>query len=95
MAALEQTFSVYQDDHPDIVRHMEAEADAIQRLSQAKAELEKYQRTYGVLSALPPDVSQLAEQLHLKEVELEKLRLLEHQRQEVCDTLIVTETALH
>ncbi|KDR75197.1 hypothetical protein GALMADRAFT_69292 [Galerina marginata CBS 339.88] len=82
VAALEQTFSIYQDDHPDIVEHMKAEAEAIQQLSQVNAALERYKQTYGTLSTLPPEVSQLAEQVRIKELELESLRLAERQRQE-------------
>ena len=63
---------------------MKSEAEALEQLSLVKAELEKYQRTYGPTSTLPPDTSQLAEQLAKKERELEHLRLLERQRQEVC-----------
>lgn len=62
---------------------MKSEANTLQQLSKLKAELDKYQRTYGTLSTLPPDASQLAEQLHTKELELEKLRLLETERKEV------------
>ncbi|KAF8973107.1 BRE1 E3 ubiquitin ligase-domain-containing protein [Flammula alnicola] len=82
VAALEQTFSIYQDDHPDIVQHMKAQADALEQLSRVKSELEKYQRTFGSLSTMSGDVSQLTEQLRIKEVELERLRLLETQRKE-------------
>ncbi|TFK44380.1 hypothetical protein BDQ12DRAFT_672875 [Crucibulum laeve] len=82
IAALEQTFSVYQDDHPDVVRHMKAEADALQKLSEVTSQLERYQKVYGDCSTLAPDVAQLAEQLKRKETELEQLRLSETQRAE-------------
>lgn len=83
MTALEKAFSTYQSDHPDVAQHMKTEAEAIEQLSQVKTELEKYERTYGPLSTLPPDASHLAAQLTSKERELEQLRLMERQRQEV------------
>ncbi|PPR05855.1 hypothetical protein CVT26_010135 [Gymnopilus dilepis] len=89
LAALEETFSTYQSEHPDIARHMKSEAEALEQLSLVKAELEKYQRTYGPTTTLPPDTSQLAEQLAKKERELEHLRLLERQRQETESSLFV------
>jgi len=83
ISALEQTFSIYQDDHPDIVQHMKAQADALERLEKVKAELGRYEQTYGPISENSPEVSELLEQLRLKEDELEKLRLCEIQRQTV------------
>ncbi len=84
VAALEQTFSIYQDDQPDIVQHMKAQADALQALSIVKSKLETYQSTFGPLATLSPDVAQLKEELEKKEAELQQLRLLEVQRREVC-----------
>ncbi|KAF8904461.1 hypothetical protein CPB84DRAFT_1845408 [Gymnopilus junonius] len=89
LAVLEKTFSIYQNDNPDVAQHMKAEAEAIERLSQVNADLEKYERTYGPLASLPPDVTQLAEQLRLKERELEQLRLVDRQRQEAESSLFV------
>jgi E3 ubiquitin-protein ligase BRE1 len=83
IAALEQTFSIYQDDHPDIVQHMKAEADALEELSRVKSELERYQRIYGPSATLSADVSHLMKQLQDKEGECQQLRLLETQRKEV------------
>ncbi|KAF8200665.1 BRE1 E3 ubiquitin ligase-domain-containing protein [Pholiota molesta] len=82
IAALEQTFSIYQDDHPDIVQHMKAEADALEELSRVKSELERYQRIYGPSATLSADVSHLMKQLQDKEGECQQLRLLETQRKE-------------
>ncbi|KAF9010533.1 BRE1 E3 ubiquitin ligase-domain-containing protein [Cyathus striatus] len=82
VAALEQTFSIYQDDHPDVVQHMRAEAEALQQLSEATAQLKQYQKVYGDEVTLPLDVSRLREKLKEKESELEKLRLLESQHVE-------------
>lgn len=76
-AALEQTLSIFDDDHPDVVEHMKAEADALQKLSEAEAQLVKYKTIYGDNSTLPPDVSKMAEQLGQKEDEIQKLRLLD------------------
>lgn len=83
VAALERMFSVYQNDRPELVEHMEAAADAFKQLSEANGRLEKYKRTYGDLSTLPPDVSFLAKQLCTKEEELERLRMSAMQQTEV------------
>jgi E3 ubiquitin-protein ligase BRE1 len=82
-AALDQTLSIFQDDHPDVVQHMEAEANALQKLAAATSKLEKYEQTYANISALP-DVAQLANKVREQESELERLRLLDIQRTEVC-----------
>lgn len=89
MAALEQMFSVSQDDQHG---YMEATADAFKQLSEANAQLEKYKRTYGDLSTLSPDVSRLAEQLRTKEVELERLRISLMQQTEVFQNSSVRNT---
>jgi len=59
VAALEQMFSIYHDQPADVMERMKATAEAFEQLSEANAQLEKYQRIYGDLSTLPPDVSRL------------------------------------
>jgi E3 ubiquitin-protein ligase BRE1 len=86
---LEQTFSVYQDDHPDIVQHMKAQTDALEQLEKVKSKLGRYEQTYGPMSESSPEVLELSEQLRLKEDELEKLRLCEIQRREVCTIISI------
>ncbi|KAJ7076313.1 BRE1 E3 ubiquitin ligase-domain-containing protein [Mycena belliarum] len=73
-AALDQTLSIFQDDHPNVVQHMEAEANALQRLTAATLKLEKYEQTYGDPSTLPPDVARLADKLREQEAEIKILR---------------------
>lgn len=79
-AALEQTLSHFQNDHPKIAEHMKAEVDACQQLSVVKVQLEKYKTVYGDPSTLPLDASKLMEQLQQKEEENQRLRLLDTQR---------------
>ena len=62
---------------------MKAQADALENLEKVKAQLGHYERMYGPMSENSPEVSELLEQLQLKEDELEKLRLSEIQREEV------------
>ncbi|KAG7098761.1 hypothetical protein E1B28_000670 [Marasmius oreades] len=88
LATLEQACSNLDEDHPDIARHIQAEAEALQKLSDVSTELERYHTVYGELSSLHPDVSQLASQLQQKEGELQRLRLLDKQREQ-------TETSLY
>jgi E3 ubiquitin-protein ligase BRE1 len=83
-AALEQSLSHFQSDQPNIVKHVKAEAEVRQQLSEVEAQLEKYKAVYGDPSTLPPDVSKLAERLQQKEDENQRLRLLDTQRSQVC-----------
>ncbi|KII92834.1 hypothetical protein PLICRDRAFT_51174 [Plicaturopsis crispa FD-325 SS-3] len=77
--AQKQSLSFFEDDHPDIVKHMKLEADARQQLAAVTKELATYKSVYGDVSTLPPDSQALAEQLRQKEEELTRLRLLETQ----------------
>ncbi|KAF8070613.1 BRE1 E3 ubiquitin ligase-domain-containing protein [Lyophyllum atratum] len=85
-AAMEQSWSKYQDDHPDVAEHMKAEADALQKLVEVQAQLKKYKTVYGDPSSLPSNSSTLSEQLRQKEEEIQKLRLLDiqHTQAETC-----------
>jgi E3 ubiquitin-protein ligase BRE1 len=80
---VDQTLSIFQDDHPNVVQHMEAEANALQKLAAVTAKLEKYENTYGDLSTLPPDVAQLAEKIRVQEEEIKRLRLMDAQHVKV------------
>ncbi|KAL0578744.1 E3 ubiquitin-protein ligase bre1 [Marasmius crinis-equi] len=88
LAALDQACSKLDAEQPDIARHIQGETEALQKLSEVSAELEKYRTVYGELSSLQPDAGQLASQLQQKEDELQRLRLLEQQREQ-------TETSLY
>jgi len=81
-AALEQSLSRFDNDHPEIRQHITAEAEARQQLADVKKQLEKYQSVYGDSSTLSPDVQQLSDQLQQKEDEMQKLRLSDTQRGE-------------
>ncbi|KAK1218814.1 E3 ubiquitin-protein ligase bre1 [Marasmius sp. AFHP31] len=89
LAALEQACSKLDEEHPDITRHIQAESDALQKLSDVSKELEKYRRVYGELTSLQPDVGQLASQLQQKDDELQRLRLLDQQREQASISLLV------
>ncbi|KAJ7902091.1 hypothetical protein B0H14DRAFT_2669873 [Mycena olivaceomarginata] len=78
-AAVDQTLSIFQDDHPNVVQHMEAEANALQKLAATAEKLEKYEKTYGDLSSLTPDTAQLAEKVRVQEEEIKRLRLKDEQ----------------
>ncbi|KAF5370755.1 hypothetical protein D9758_001925 [Tetrapyrgos nigripes] len=80
LVACQETLSKLQQDHPDVAKHMQAEVDALQRLSDVSTELNKYRKVYGDVSSLEPDVSKLATFLQEKEDELHRLRLLDSQR---------------
>jgi E3 ubiquitin-protein ligase BRE1 len=82
--ALEESLSCFDDDHPEIRQHVTAEAEARQQLAGVTKQLEKYQSVYGDSSTLPPDAQQLSDQLRKKEDEMQKLRLSDIQRGEVC-----------
>ncbi|KAJ7747309.1 BRE1 E3 ubiquitin ligase-domain-containing protein [Mycena metata] len=78
-AAVNQSLSIFQDEYPNVVHHMEAEANALQKLAAATVKLEKYEKTYGDLATLPLDVAQLAEKLRVQDEEIERLRLKDKQ----------------
>ena len=80
MAALEQMVSIHHDQPAELMERMK---EAFEQLADANAQLEKYRRTFGDLSTLPPDVAHLAEQLRMKEEDLERLRLSATQQTEV------------
>jgi E3 ubiquitin-protein ligase BRE1 len=82
-AAVDQTLSIFQDDHPNVVQHMEAEANALQKLAATAEKLEKYEKTYGDLSSLTPDTAQLAEKVRVQEEEIKRLRLKDEQHVKV------------
>ncbi|KAF7321793.1 E3 ubiquitin protein ligase [Mycena kentingensis (nom. inval.)] len=77
-AAIMQTLSAFQDDHPNVVRHMEAETEARQKLALVMTKLEKYEQTFG---DLPLDMTQLTAKVRSQEEEITKLRLLNEQHE--------------
>jgi E3 ubiquitin-protein ligase BRE1 len=81
---LEQSLSSFSSDQPNIAKHMKAEAEVRQQLSDVEAQLEKYKAVYGDPSTFPPDVCKLTEQLQQKEDENQRLRLSDTQRSQVC-----------
>lgn len=83
VSILEKSLSKYQETHPDVAEHLKTEADALQRLAEVQAQLNKYKRVYGDASGLPPDTSVLVEQLRHKEEEVQKLRLQDSQHTQV------------
>jgi E3 ubiquitin-protein ligase BRE1 len=80
VAALEQMVSINHDQPAELMERMK---EAFEQLADANAQLEKYRRTYGDLSTPPPDVAHLAEQLRMKEEDLERLRMSATQQTEV------------
>ena len=84
---LEKTLEGYEYEHPDIVKHMRAQADAMEQLSKATVELQNYRQVFGESCNLSPDVTQLAEQLRAKETELEKFRLIARELESVRDLI--------
>ncbi|KAF7315497.1 E3 ubiquitin protein ligase [Mycena indigotica] len=78
-AAVNQTLSIFQDDHPNVVQHMQAEADALKKLAAASIKLDDYERLFG---DLPLDIALLTAKLREQEEELVKLRLLNEQHEQ-------------
>nr|GAT44637.1 allantoicase [Mycena chlorophos] len=77
-AAVNQSLTIFQDDHPNVVRHMQAEADALQKLAAASTKLDNYERLFG---DLPLDVAQLTTRIREQDEELIKLRLVNEQHE--------------
>jgi E3 ubiquitin-protein ligase BRE1 len=74
---------MFDDDHPDIMKHIKAETEAREQLAAADKRLEKYQSIYGDPSQLPLDLKGMEERLRTKEEEVERLRLVDKQRSQV------------
>lgn len=84
---MENSLSFLQDDHPDVAQHIRAEVEATQHVAELSRKLKEYETIFGPgLSSQSPDVQALAEELRKKESEIEKLHLLEQQREEVSET---------
>ncbi|KAF9060655.1 hypothetical protein BDP27DRAFT_1236457 [Rhodocollybia butyracea] len=77
LSALEEALLKLKRDHPDVAQHMQSEAEALQKLTQATSQLTKYQNVYGELSGSSSD--QMARELQRKEEEIRRLRLLDSQ----------------
>jgi E3 ubiquitin-protein ligase BRE1 len=82
LLALEEALLKLKRDHPDVAQHIQSEAEALQKLTQATTQLTKYQNVYGELSGSSPD--QMARELQRKEEEIRRLRLLDSQHAQVC-----------
>lgn len=80
MSVVDQAFSSLDCDRPDIAPHVRAEAEALEQLAKAKAELEEYRRIFGGPST---DIVRLAEQLRAKDAELEQIKLTAKELEEV------------
>ncbi|KAF8638048.1 hypothetical protein AX16_010680 [Volvariella volvacea WC 439] len=81
-SAMEDTLRLLDQNHPDIAKHMRAEAEARQMLEKVIEDLQRYKSAYGDLSTLPPEAAQLAQQLSQRDEELQRLRLLDRQREQ-------------
>jgi E3 ubiquitin-protein ligase BRE1 len=82
--ALEKRFLNFDEAHPDVATHMNAEAELRQQVASLTAEREKYRQIYGDPSTLPPDVQKLEAQLRLKTDEIQKLQAQSAQHLQVC-----------
>lgn len=82
--AVENSLSFFQEEHPDIIQHMRAEAEAREQLASVTKLLQKYQLIYGDSSSvLTPDLQSLSTRLQEREHEIQNLRLLEKQHEQV------------
>ena len=82
-SALVQSFAMFDDDHPDIMKHIKTEAETREQLADTTKRLERYQSIYGDPSQLPSDIQSMEELLRSKEEEIERLRLVDKQRSQV------------
>jgi E3 ubiquitin-protein ligase BRE1 len=82
LAALQQSMSTIREEQPDIAHHITSEAATREELAAVRTELSRYQSLLG-----DPSSSALAKQLHAKEDELQKMRLLAEQHQQAEDAI--------
>ena len=84
MHVLEEALAGLDSAHPEVAKYIRLQADAMQRLSEATAELQKYRQAFGGLGNQPPEVKPLVAQLRQKDAELEKLQLVAQELEAVC-----------
>ncbi|KAG1771722.1 BRE1 E3 ubiquitin ligase-domain-containing protein [Suillus occidentalis] len=82
LAALQQSMSTIREEQPDIAHHITSETATREELAAARTELSRYQSLLG-----EPSSSALVKQLHAKEDELQKMRLLAEQHQQAEDAI--------
>lgn len=82
LAALQQSMSTIREEQPDIAHHITSEAATREELAAIRTELSRYQSLLG-----EPSSSALVKQLHAKEDELQKMRLLAEQHQQAEDAI--------
>ncbi|TFK73913.1 hypothetical protein BDN72DRAFT_136978 [Pluteus cervinus] len=87
--AMEQTLAS-QTDSADVEKHMKAEADACRQLAEVTREVDRYRSIFGDVANLSTDVQALVQQLQEKEKEIQRLRLLDQQREQA-ETALYTE----
>ncbi|KAK7692778.1 hypothetical protein QCA50_004411 [Cerrena zonata] len=81
---LEQSLSFFQEEHPQVVQHMQREVEAREELAKATRQLEEYR---SILPSLPPDLQSLTQELKQKNTELEQSKLREKQREQAESSL--------
>jgi regulatory protein YycH of two-component signal transduction system YycFG len=81
--ALEQTVSICEASNPDLAQHARNEAELLERVNELSAKLQRYQLLYGDTSAQSPDLADLMRRLEDRDRELEALRLVDSQHEQV------------
>ncbi|EAU91038.2 hypothetical protein CC1G_03206 [Coprinopsis cinerea okayama7 len=77
--ALNDALSRCSETNPDVATHINAHAEAEEKLKQVTSELTKFKQVFGDLQSLPPDTAELAARLQTQSEEIERLRLLNKQ----------------
>lgn len=78
---MEATLATLDARHPDVAKHLRAEASVREELSQLRAQVEQYQKTFG--SELSADSRVLVDRLRSSEKTIEQLRLQQQQESAV------------
>lgn len=78
---MEATLAALDANHPDVAKHLRAEASVREELVQLRAQVEQYQKTFG--SELSADSRVLVDRLRSSEKTIEQLRLQQHQESAV------------
>ncbi|KAI0819960.1 BRE1-domain-containing protein [Trametes gibbosa] len=82
VATLEQSLASLEGNQSDQVKSAQREAELHNQVQQLQKQLERYQAVYGDTSSLPPETTQLSEQLQRKQDEIEKMLIQEKQREQ-------------
>ncbi|KIJ49660.1 hypothetical protein M422DRAFT_66121 [Sphaerobolus stellatus SS14] len=87
LEALQSSLNNLDKERPDIAKHIRSEVEARESLNAALRRLERFEKTFGPASTLPPDQQTLAKKLQERTEQLEQSHLKHKQELEAANGL--------